>query len=745
MVALLVLLPIALLHLPLRRNAAALRFQLLLDLVLLALPGRFLVAGAHLGPGVPGGAAWGAPVTVAGSPEQTDLPLQLAPWWEETRRLVRAGEPPWVTDRIGGGTALYAHGQSGVPFPLQLPVWVLGAADGSDVMAVWKLELAALGAFLLFLRLRARATAAAVGALGYGFSLCLCSWLVSPLAWVVAALPWAWWSLVGTLRGRRREAALLALLLGVTVGWSVNPESGAFLWLGTGLAGMALGAGRWRRLRRLLAPFLAGGAVAGVGALPTLAAIAGSAKLAGASAEVAPSWLGWPLRLRLMSLIAVPWREGNPAAGTWLHPFPQAAVAVGIGTLPLVLILAAPPRRRHRRVALAAVVVGGLAAALLYLVPGFADVGHRLPGLRLMTWARGGFLVSWALAALAALGCDAWLRRRRPARLLAAAAIVQATVLGLGATRLPGVQASAVWGSGWAPAAALLALAPGGAAVGLPLAVAAEEVLQARGLPARWRPSPPSPFEHALHERVSPGERILGTRGAFPANLAAEDGLADLRAHDPVRPLALARLHAALGAARMDLPGEVTRPWAGLAGAWGVAWLAAPQAGVEGPAAAGWEEAWRGRGGRIYRNMRALPLVRLVSRVVASPGDPGEGGWEGVDFASTAVADTVVTLGGRGSLRVVHASPSRWGAEVHADGPLLAVLHVPIAPGWQARVDGTTVPIRVVDLAAMAVEVPAGAHRVEWRYFPPLLVPGVLLTLGGLAACALLAWRRRIP
>ena len=190
MTALWILVPLVLAHLLVLRRRAVLRFQLVVDVMLLLLVGRLLLAGGHLGPGVPGAQAWGAPRTVAGSPEQTDLPLQLAPWWEESRRLIAAGQPPWVTERIGGGTALFAHGQSGLPFPLHLPVLVLGAESGTDVMAVWKLEIAALGMFVLLLvRLRLRWAAAAAGGLAWGFGLYALSWLVSPVGWVLAATP----------------------------------------------------------------------------------------------------------------------------------------------------------------------------------------------------------------------------------------------------------------------------------------------------------------------------------------------------------------------------------------------------------------------------------------------------------------------------------------------------------------------------------------------------------------------------
>ncbi len=68
-------------------------FQLAVDVGLLLLPGRVLLSGLHLGPGPPRAIEWGGPITVTGSAEQSDFPLQLGIWWEEvssSRRRRRA-------------------------------------------------------------------------------------------------------------------------------------------------------------------------------------------------------------------------------------------------------------------------------------------------------------------------------------------------------------------------------------------------------------------------------------------------------------------------------------------------------------------------------------------------------------------------------------------------------------------------------------------------------------------------------
>ena len=749
-VALWIAVPLAVIHLLVRRRRAVLVFQVLIDAMLLVLPVRVLLSGAHLGPGFAGGEIWGAPVTISGSAEQSDLPLQFAVWWEEVRRLVAAGEPPWISDRIGGGAPLFAHGQSGLPFPLQAPVWVLGAERGTDVMAVWKLELAALGGFLLLRRLRLRPAAAGTGAVAYALGLYTLSWLVVPLAWVVAATPWAWWALIGCLRGRRVEAAALALLLGVLAGWSVHPESAAFLWMSIAVSGAVLAWGRRRRFLRLAMPFGLAFAISAIGALPTLAAVADSAKLAAARAVAAYPTAGVDggLRWRALALLLTPWREGHPADGTWRLPFPSAAIEVGIGAGAITLVLAGRPRRRLSRHRLALVATGLGAAVLVWQLPAFSEVLTHVPVLGAMTWSRAGFLVSFALALLAALALDGHLRRPRRLRAAVAALVVQAAVVALLVTSETTPGRLRVWGLAASPAAIGGVCLAGGSVGGW--MAAGIVVLEAgasglRLLPAS-RPVPrASPIAAELRRRIdAEGGRLLAMGSSLPANLAARWGAGDLRAHDPVRPGSLARLHQALGSSGMDLPGPLTAPWSGLAGAWGVRWLVTPPDGVPGPFAAGWEEVYRDDEGRIYRNSRTLPTVRLAGRAIRPPADPGSGGWEAVDFASTVVTGVSIEVSSGGELRLLEQRPSRVRAAIETDGKSLLVVHSPRAPGWRARLDGAPSPIVDANLGAMGISVPRGRHDVTLEYAPPGWRFGAVLTLIGVGGAAwLAAWRGR--
>ncbi len=56
-------------------------------------------------------------------------------------------------------------------------------------------------------------------------------------------------------------------------------------------------------------------------------------------------------------------------------------------------------------------------------------------------------------------------------------------------------------------------------------------------------------------------------------------------------------------------------------------------------------------------------------------------------------------------------------------------------PGWSAMVDGQPAKIVKADQAFMAVQVPAGAHDVKFRYKPLFFVPGILIYGFGVLIC----------
>lgn len=72
-------------------------------------------------------------------------------------------------------------------------------------------------------------------------------------------------------------------------------------------------------------------------------------------------------------------------------------------------------------------------------------------------------------------------------------------------------------------------------------------------------------------------------------------------------------------------------------------------------------------------------------------------------------------------------------------------LLIPYDKGWSAYVDGKEVDLLQANTAFMAVELEAGAHHVELRYWTPGLTGGIALTIIGLAGLVglIIYWRRK--
>jgi hypothetical protein len=710
-----------------RRSRWLLRFQLTLDVVLAVVIGPALLFGVDLNPvrslenNHPFRNVGWSDIT-ASQPAQSDLVLQFHPWFSETRRHLSRGELPWISDRIGGGMPLYANGQIGLLAPVNIPLWCLGPERGTTVMALWKLELAGLGAFLLLWRgWRLRWSAAAVGGVAFAGGAYQLGWLLVPLSWTTAAVPWLWW--LATVVARRRARPVLIVGLGVVSGWLIgcglHPET-ALIAVGSALlTGLVLHPCRWSRMVVVVAVAVL---IAAALAWPTLGAIRVSEKAVWLKAE-RPNRDRPPVTIRIDAVeqLVVPMANGHPGRGDWQGRYPYPAAAVGIGGLALALIGVGRVRGRFRRHRWAAWACLGLGAVLLYRLPPLDSLLVAVPPISSMTLPRFGMLVAWGLAVWAALAVDGalWDRVRGPACRLATAAVVAAVALSGMPWRLVPVDFGLVLltivgavVSGWLlrrPAA----LAP---------AVAVELALYAVGINPTAAPQDrlprPDLVERLAELQARDGGRFIGVAGVLPANLGARYGLSDLRAYDPLRPHPYARLMASLGDPRPVIGGPLASAPARLCGAWSVRYLAT-RPDAQPP---GWQLEWQGSSGAVWRNPHWLPEVRTAIRAVQ--GD-GARGWhvltsEKLDFATVAVVPTgsPEVRAARAVLEEIEASSTAVRVRVRCDGPCLLVVARPWTPGWQATVDGVPAPVVRANLAGLGVAVPSGTHRAELRYRP---------------------------
>jgi len=168
---------------------------------------------------------------------------------------------------------------------------------------------------------------------------------------------------------------------------------------------------------------------------------------------------------------------------------------------------------------------------------------------------------------------------------------------------------------------------------------------------------------------------------------------------------------------------------------------------------------------RLYRNPHAEPRAFLVgsARVVLDLPEPGGRG----SRPQAALMDPkfdprreVLIVAGRSERVPISAEVPGDAIEsaVHFEAyePHEVVLRVNAPkegwlflsdtwyPGWSASVDGRETRVFRANVAGRAVQVPAGEHRVAFRYRPFSFVLGCLLAAGGLLLLLTLPWQRRL-
>lgn len=665
---------------------------------------------------------------------------QVAPPRLAAAEAVQRGALPMWWDGSGLGVALAGEPAHGALYP---PTWLAATPRALDLLlfahAVWL----ALGV-AVWARRRASDHGALLAGVLVATAGITASCALRGALPAIAHLPWLGAAAValaeaGTPRDRARSACAIGALIAAIA------LAGELAILADALALVLALALRRHSARWLVAALAAGLAIGGVQWLPAILQLAHEA---GATVSALP--LG-----RLVELL-VPGAFG----GSGEHAVPAIAgdapwapsLFVGAPLLALAAVRA-PTRRRLA-------VIGGLAVAALAWGRGGWPAWLGAPELHLAALAV-------VLAAGAADGLDAVVRGQ-PRAVIALAAGAGLTALALGALAAlraqhaelapaidralldgglgVGCLAGAVvlaWRWPGRQPAILLALlvAP---SVGAAHAIAPTTDRAIVEEPAAWaqlaqRVAPPiRAFRPvALPERPTLDDELATFGGAS----AWRWGIAAARSEDPARPalhdrtwLAAAREGGALldryGVALAILPSTMINPRKltalGRRGGWALIQLpVAPPASVM----HGW--LWSADPGN------ALDLLF-----------PAGGG--------TGVLRGAIVLAGRGEPGPPAREPRACGIERWVEGdialactaaaPAYAAISSTAAPGWSVTVDDAPADWRTADVLRRAVAIPAGPHRVHWRYVTPGLAPSVWLALAGLATlCALLvAGRRRV-
>ena len=357
-----------------------------------------------------------------------DTVFQFTPWRRLVSAELRAGRLPFWNPHASAGAPLLGNSQSGVFDPLALPYLLAREPSRATVwVALLRLWVAGLGAYLLARRFGASAPAAMTAGIVYGAGGFTVVWLLYPHASSSAWFPWVMLAAesLASGGGARAAAGMAASLAAAALGG--HPE---VAFLAALAASLHVVVRRLQREGRHWRPVATGVvALLGVGALtfaltavhvlPLLEAI-GQGGLAEARKAFWESYPVWIVpRLERAVLLVFPFLFGRPTAGEidlsglYTNFCEQSGAYASLLGLALAAIgVAAGPRRTAPR-ALGAV---GLLAWLhaIHFAPLLALAKH-LPVLQITPQERGMFVPLLALAVLAAVGVDALSREPSPA------------------------------------------------------------------------------------------------------------------------------------------------------------------------------------------------------------------------------------------------------------------------------------------------------------------------------------------
>ncbi|HEV7514750.1 MAG TPA: YfhO family protein [Thermoanaerobaculia bacterium] len=713
-----------------------------------------------------------------------DSIYQFLPWELEIRHALAARRLPFWSDLLEGGSSPWANPQAGVLSPLQMPARLLPIQHHLLGALALKILVAFEGTWLLARRVgRSRLSSLLAGG-GYAIGGGILSWGLFPHTAAAAWVPWLAAGVIGLFRrpaGRSvaTTAALTAALL-----LSGHPEVAAIGGLFAALCGVLL-------RRRAL------GLIRGLGA----AALAATLGLGLAAPHLFPFLAILPASQRAHETLALSLPPTHPtlfAPRSWF--LPGRAVLVLAPTNPrafgrpfedpfggaidwadsdsgytglvafagaLLALLAARDRR-----ALPFLLFAGAGLLLAARFLPFVYLLHQVPPLRMLAYERFLLVACLALAVAAAFGTDLLLRRDR--RVRGAGPLQVGVVLAVAAGISLAVHADGDVARLWAllAGAALVALISRSfrferrrwprwaVAALLGLALLLDLVPWGRSLLPAGHPAlfyPRTPFLADLTREMSaPGGpyRAVGAEFLVYPSLLPFYGIAEVRPHNPLAPLPYIQV---LSAAFDFHPSMVE--------------YFSPLKNVDHPlldflnvrAVVGSVAMPRSRtleladGGRyapffLYRNPNALPRWFVpdgaevidrpaIGRFIANLRDPARvalfadevGPWRPAGLPPRPRALTVLSAV-PGHLALALPEPA---------GPAgtLVATSIPYSRGWRASAAGRTLPTLTVDGAFLGVRVPPGVTRLDLRFLPPGLIPGLAAFLLAALISAVLLWR----
>ena len=767
-------------------------------------PGHTLSVSDYLWTATPWDSTRPADVPVLGSNrEQTDSVFMFQPFLQHTRAAL-PDIPLWNPYTMGG-RPFQANSQAAALSPFSVPAYVLPFWDSLALMAALKLFVAAFGAFLLARTFGMRFAGALMCGLVFGFSLWSVSWVSWTTMSIWALLPWL--CMLAELCVRRPGPLPFAGLAAVTgfqflgghpsTSFQVMVSVTAF-WVVRAFVSRPL---RERdlplRLFTLGAALVTGTALAAITLIPFVELLSHSIDLKARTA--AASDAHEPARYLLWIFLHDWWGRGSRVPLEFASSLEEHAWYVA--ALPLMLAVCALVLRPSReRIVVAA--TGLIALAVAAGIPPFFTVVKALPGFDAARNGRLAVIAVLCVAVLAGWGLEevtGSVERRRRAALIACTilfavpfvaaarrisldAFGDALRVSFGfATPAPDAGAAIRLGSllewlvlgaaalvllwlrlrGRLGATAFVALAVGlvvldlfKAGMGYNPAIEDSQAVQPVTPAISYLQSQRPARFAGLHP-----EAPITLAVPIPPDVAMRYGLYDARGYDfPVEERygglwrrVIAQSPACNYAFCPESAGRSPRALQAL-GLLGVTDLLQNR---RDPPLSGFQVGYAGPDARVYRNPAALPRAFLVDRQqVVDGANAARNTVTAAGFPARSVAVTEQRIDGipegtaassPGRAEIVHYGDERVDVETQAARRSLLVLTDSWFPGWKAEIDGHDVPIERVDYLIRGVAVPAGAHRVEFRYQPASWRAGWILSLLALIAiltAALVGWRR---
>jgi hypothetical protein len=189
--------------------------------------------------------------------------FQFVPWESEVRAALRDGRLPLWTDRIDGGSSLWANPQAQVLSPVKMLARLVPIEDSLATALVLTMLVSFEGTWLAARLFGATRGVALLAACGFALGGGTMAWSILPNSSTVAWAPWLVGAVLRLVRRQRWRYLVAASLFTAALAVSGHPETAASAGLLAVVCGLTLGRRAGGRLRGVGAAALA--AVLGLG------------------------------------------------------------------------------------------------------------------------------------------------------------------------------------------------------------------------------------------------------------------------------------------------------------------------------------------------------------------------------------------------------------------------------------------------------------------------------------------------